>query len=199
MPLYDIWTDISKIHNQSAELVGYNTQKPEDLLQRIVKSSSNENSIVADVFGGSGTTAAVAEKLGRRWITSDLGKPACMIMRKRLIDQDARPFYFQAIGDYQLEAARSTLGRKFRVGELSQIVIGLYGALPLAHEDNPNRNLGKVPHSHTLVFVDSPQKLTGLQTLKKAVELRTSLWAAGKTWWCSAGILPRTSAKSSRP
>jgi adenine-specific DNA-methyltransferase len=174
VPLQDIWTDISKIHNQSAELVGYSTQKPEALLERILKSSSSENSIVADFFGGSGTTAAVAEKLGRRWITSDLGKPACMIMRKRLIDQNARPFFYQAIGDYQVEAARSTLGKKFRVGDLSQIVLGLYGALPLNADDNPNRNLGKIPQSRTLVFVDSPQKLTGLATLKKAQELRGS-------------------------
>ena len=128
-----------------------------------------------------------------------------MIMRKRLIDQNARPFLYQAIGDYQVEAARSTLGKKFRVGDLAQIVIGLYGALPLAPEDNPNRNLGfisdrinrmdriengtggkpisnpdnpvnpvKKPERKVLVYVDSPQKLTGLATLKKAQELRAS-------------------------
>jgi adenine-specific DNA-methyltransferase len=57
---------------------------------------------------------------------------------------------------------------------LSQIVLGLYGALPLDADDNPNRNLGKIPQSRTLVFVDSPQKLTGLATLKKAQELRGS-------------------------
>jgi adenine-specific DNA-methyltransferase len=144
------------------------------LLERIIKASSNEGALVADFFGGSGTTAAVAEKFGRRWITSDLGKPACMIMRKRLIDQNARPFFYQAIGDYQVEAARSTLGKKFRVGDLAQIVLGLYGALPLAPEDNPNRNLGKMPSARTLVLVDSPQKFTGLATLKRAQELRAS-------------------------
>lgn len=172
VPLQDVWTDIKVIHNQSSERVDYGTQKPESLLERIIKASSNEGSLVADIFGGSGTTAAVAEKLGRRWIVADLGKPACMIMRKRLIDQDAKPFLFQAIGDYQVEAARSTLGRKFRVGDLAHIVLGLYGALPLPAEDNPGRNLGKLPESRTLVFVDSPQKLTGLATLKKAQELR---------------------------
>jgi adenine-specific DNA-methyltransferase len=57
---------------------------------------------------------------------------------------------------------------------LSQIVLGLYGALPLAPEDNPNRNFGRLPNSRTLVMVDSPQKLTGLATLKKAQELRSS-------------------------
>ncbi|MCX6896394.1 MAG: site-specific DNA-methyltransferase, partial [Verrucomicrobia bacterium] len=172
--LQSIWTDFSAISSNAKQSVDYDTQKPEKLLERFIKTSSNENSLVADFFGGSGTTAAVAERLGRRWITSDLGKPACMIMRKRLIDQTARPFLYQAIGDYQVEAARSTLGKKFRVGDLAQIVLGLYGALPLDAEDNPNRNLGKIPQGRTLVFVDSPQKLTGLTTLKKAQELRGS-------------------------
>ncbi len=173
--VHTLWQDIKPLNSQAKERIEYNTQKPEALLERIIKASSNGGSIVADVFGGSGTTAAVAEKLGRRWIVSDLGKPACMIMRKRLIDQGAEPFVFQAIGDYQVEAARSTLGRKFRIGELAQIVLGLYGALPLNRDDNPNRNLGKLPQSRTLVFVDSPQKLTGLPTLTKARELRASL------------------------
>lgn len=170
----DFWDDIKVINSMGKESLDYQTQKPEALLERIMKASSRPASIVADIFGGSGTTAAVAEKLGRRWIISDMGKPSCMIMRKRLIDQNARPFLFQAIGDYQVEAARSTLGRKFRVGELAQIVLGLYGALPLDKDDNPNRNLGKLPQSRTLVFVDSPQKLTGLPTLNKARELRAS-------------------------
>lgn len=73
VPVQDIWSDISKIHNQSSELVGYATQKPEALLERIIRASSDENSIVADLFCGSGTTLAVAEKLGRRWIGADLG------------------------------------------------------------------------------------------------------------------------------
>ena len=174
LPVQSIWDAFPKIHHLAHERVDYPTQKPEALLDRIIKASSNEGALVADFFGGSGTTAAVAERLGRRWITSDLGKPACMIMRKRLIDQSARPFFYQAIGDYQVEAARSTLGKKFRVGDLAQIVLGLYGALPLDAEDNPNRNLGKIPQGRTLVFVDSPQKLTGLTTLKKAQELRCS-------------------------
>jgi DNA modification methylase len=85
VPIQDIWTDISKIHNQSSELTGYSTQKPEDLLKRILKASSNEGDLVADFFCGSGTTAAVAEKLGRKWITSDLGKFAIHTTRKRMI------------------------------------------------------------------------------------------------------------------
>ncbi|MDY7539801.1 DNA methyltransferase [Undibacterium sp. 5I1] len=175
--LNDWWTDISPLKSGFNEALDYSTQKPEALLERIIHSSSNRNDIVYDCFGGSGTTAAVAEKLGRRWITSDLGKPACMIMRKRLIDQNARPFLYQAIGDYQVEAAKASLGRGFRIGDLSQIVLSLYGALPLSPEDNPNRNLGKIiaGGSKTLVLADSPNKLTGAATLKKAIAQRDSL------------------------
>ena len=165
-----IWTDIKQL--PPTEKVSYDTQKPEELLQRLIKSSCQPNGLVADFFGGSGTTAAVAERLG---ITSDLGKPSCMVMRKRLIDQNAGPFLYQAIGDYQVESAKTTLGRKFKVGDLSQIVLQLYGALPLAAEDNPNRNLGRIPEGKTLVLVDSPAKMTGLATLKKALALRDTL------------------------
>ena len=180
-PLGNIWTDIGYLSAGDSERVDYGTQKPEKLLNRIIQASCPENGLIADFFGGSGTTAAVAEKLGRRWITSDLGKPACMVMRKRLIDQNARPFLYQAIGDYQVEAAKSTLGRKFRIGDLSTIVLKLFGALPLPPEDNPNRNLGYLPSSQsntankTLVLADSPNKLTGAATLKKAIAQRDTL------------------------
>jgi len=172
-----IWSDVSRVGNTSSERIGYSTQKPEILIERIIKASSPENGLVADFNGGSGTTAAVAERLGRRWITTDLGKPACMIMRKRLIDQGAKPFLYQAIGDYQVEAAKSSLGRNFRVGDLSGIVLSLYGALPLQPEDNPLRNLGAVVFGgkKTLVLVDSPNKLTGDATLRKAIAQRDNL------------------------
>lgn len=180
-PLADVWDadvwNISIINPAAKERVDYATQKPEQLLQRIIEHSCSGSGIVADFFGGSGTTAAVAEKLGRRWITTDLGKPACMIMRKRLIDQNARPFLYQAIGDYQVEAAKVTLGRDFRIGDLAQIVLSLYGALPLPVEENPTRNLGQVSGggSKVLVLADSPNKLTGAATLKKAIAQRDNL------------------------
>ncbi len=159
----------------SKEATGYDTQKPERLLKRIIAQNTNEGAVVADFFSGSGTTAAVAEKMGRKWIATDLGKPACMITRKRLIDQDAKPFLYQHVGDYQVEMARSTLGRKFRMGDLSEIVLGLFGALPLPAEENPNRNMGRVHGTKTLVLADSPNKLTGLATLKRAIEIRDNL------------------------
>ena len=178
MPASDLWADVQPLRSwHRDEDVSYNTQKPEALLDRIIRASSSDNGLIADFNGGSGTTAAVAEKLGRRWITTDLGKPACMIMRKRLIDQGAKPFLYQAIGDYQMEAAKNELGRKFRVGDLSAIVLSLYGALPLPAEENPLRNLGAVVFAgkKTLVLVDSPNKLTGDATLRKAIAQRDNL------------------------
>ena len=178
----DVW-HIDKLNNSSNESVGYSTQKTEELLARILTASAPKNGLVADFCGGSGTTAAVAEKLGRRWITTDLGKPACMIMRKRLIDLEAKPFLYQAIGDYQVEAAKATLGRDFRICDLSHIVLSLYGALPLPADVNPQRNLGQIAGvefggkrgSKTLVLADSPNKLTGMATLKKAIAQRDNL------------------------
>ncbi|MGN0285832.1 MAG: site-specific DNA-methyltransferase, partial [Segatella copri] len=96
----DTWY-IATINAMSKEKLNYATQKPEALLERIIKASSNEGDLVCDFFGGSGTTAAVAEKLGRRWITCDIGKPASLVMRKRFIDQEVNPFLYQSIGDYQ--------------------------------------------------------------------------------------------------
>jgi DNA modification methylase len=81
----DWWKDIFRLQGNSLEKVDYPTQKPEALLERIIKASSNEGDLVADFFCGSGTTAAVAEKLGRKWIVSDLGKFGIHTTRKRMI------------------------------------------------------------------------------------------------------------------
>ena len=85
-PIQDVWTDINVIAGQANEQTGYATQKPEALLERIIRSSSHEDDLVADFFCGSGTTGAVAEKLGRRWIMCDLGRFAIHTSRKRLIE-----------------------------------------------------------------------------------------------------------------
>jgi len=81
----NLWVDIKLLKGKNAEILNYPTQKPEALLERIIQASSNEGDLVADFFCGSGTTAAVAEKLGRKWIVSDLGKFAVHTTRKRLI------------------------------------------------------------------------------------------------------------------
>jgi DNA modification methylase len=82
----NLWTDVIPVNSQATEDTGYNTQKPEALLERVIKASSNEGDLVADFFCGSGTTGAVAERLGRRWIMSDLGRFAIHTSRKRLIE-----------------------------------------------------------------------------------------------------------------
>ena len=168
----NLWIDIGNMNRNQDEDVGYTTQKPEDLLNRLLSASSNSESIVADFFAGSGTTGAVAEKLGRKWIMSDLGKPANMIMRKRLIDQDAKPFLYQSIGDYQKEQFEQSEYRT--IGDLAHVVINLYGALPFPHQEGVPNNLGYIKQSKTLIYVDSPTKMTGYATLKKAQELRNS-------------------------
>lgn len=154
--------------------VGYPTEKPQPLLERIIKASTNEGDLVCDFFGGSGTTAAVAERLGRRWITCDIGKPASLVMRKRFIDQEVKPFLYQSIGDYQKEAFRNNKRYK-HVGDLSQVVLGLYGALPFTPEQTNDRNFGYIKGTRTLVMVDSPNRLTTAATIRKAVEAKASL------------------------
>ena len=82
--MQSIWSDIKAVNSQAAERIEYPTQKPEQLCERIIRASSNPDDIVLDCFGGSGTTAAVAEKLGRRWIAMDCGKLAIYTTQKRL-------------------------------------------------------------------------------------------------------------------
>lgn len=96
-----IWSDILGFGTRTAaaEQSGYPTQKPEALLERIIKASSREGDLVLDCFCGSGTTAVVAAKLGRRWIAADLGRLAVQTTRKRLLSIDGvRPFVVQNLG-----------------------------------------------------------------------------------------------------
>jgi DNA modification methylase len=106
----DFWDDINIINSMGKESLGYATQKPEALLERIIRASSNEHDLIADFFCGSGTTAAVAEKLGRKWIATDLGKFAIHTTRKRMIEaqrglkqegKDYRAFEILNLGKYE--------------------------------------------------------------------------------------------------
>jgi hypothetical protein len=106
----DFWDDVDVINSMADEYQGYNTQKPEALLERIIRASSNEDDLVMDIFTGSGTTLAVAEKLGRKWIGADLGKFAIHTTRKRLIGvqrqlkaegRDYRAFEILNLGKYE--------------------------------------------------------------------------------------------------
>ena len=100
--IQDVWTDISPLASQSIERAGYDTQKPESLLERIVTASSEPGDLVADLFCGSGTTPVVAERMGRRWIACDLGRFAIHTTRKRLLNMpDCRPFDIKNLGAYE--------------------------------------------------------------------------------------------------
>jgi site-specific DNA-methyltransferase (adenine-specific)/adenine-specific DNA-methyltransferase len=120
VPVQDLWTDLGKVEAISAENLDYPTQKPEALLERILKASSNEGDLVADFFVGSGTTAAVAEKLGRKWIATDLGKFGIHTTRKRLIgvqrelkvaEKPFRAFEVLNLGRYERQAYLNVGGR----------------------------------------------------------------------------------------
>lgn len=110
VPPDNVWIDIDAVNSQALQDTGYATQKPEALLRRLIETSSNQGDIVMDLFMGSGTTMAVAEKLGRKWIGSDLGKFSIHTTRKRMISvqrqlkdegKDYRAFEILNLGKYQ--------------------------------------------------------------------------------------------------
>jgi DNA modification methylase len=110
VPAKDVWTDVKSLQN--TENTGYPTQKPIKLLNRIIESSTNENDLVADFFVGSGTTAAVAEKLNRKWLASDIGRFSINSTRKRMIEvqrekkeneENFRSFEIYSIGSYSIK------------------------------------------------------------------------------------------------
>ncbi|MCP9234743.1 site-specific DNA-methyltransferase [Lewinella sp. JB7] len=121
-----MWDDLNRISPTSSERLGYPTQKPEALLHRIIETSSNEGDLVADFFCGSGTTAAVAEKLNRKWITTDLGRFAIHTTRKRLIGvqrelkekgQDFRAFELLNLGKYERQFFLEELNEEQSAGK----------------------------------------------------------------------------------
>jgi adenine-specific DNA-methyltransferase len=133
-PLGDVWR-IPFINNMSDERVGYPTQKPEVLLDRIIQACSKPSDLVLDCFCGSGTTAAVAEKLGRRWITCDLGRFAIHTARKRFLAIDnVKPFVVQNLGKYERQQWQQAefgdnavaLTQAYR-----EFILSLYGARPI--------------------------------------------------------------------
>ncbi len=118
-PMRDVW-EVNHVLGANPENVGYPTQKPEALIERMVRANTNEGDLVADFFGGSGTTAAVAEKLGRKWISTDLGKFGIHTTRKRLIQvqrelkaagKPFRAFEVLNLGRYERQAYLNVSGR----------------------------------------------------------------------------------------
>lgn len=135
-PLQDVWEDVSPVNSQAQDRLGYPTQKPEALLKRIIEASSKEGDLVLDAFCGSGTTAAVAEKLGRRWITCDLGRFAIHTTRKRLLAvPNVKPFVVQNLGKYERQAwqaAEFGESAEAQTAAYRRFILDLYRAQPVA-------------------------------------------------------------------
>ncbi|MEX1245275.1 MAG: DNA methyltransferase, partial [Thermoanaerobaculia bacterium] len=139
----DVWNDVMSFQQipTSQERLGYDTQKPEALLERIIKASSNPGDLVADFFCGSGTTLAVAERLGRRWIGSDLGRWAIHVARKRLLGiEKCKPFEVLNLGKYERQYWQGvTFGEpkgksvtEQALYEYLAFILRLYGGQPVA-------------------------------------------------------------------
>ena len=136
----DVWDDIpDMMHSPMVERLDYPTQKPERLLHRVVESYSNEGDLVADFFCGSGTTMAVAEKSGRRWIGCDLGRWGVHTTRKRLLGiENCKPFEVLNLGKYERQywqgtsfAGTSATITETALYEYLAFILKLYGARPL--------------------------------------------------------------------
>ncbi|MEO5357064.1 MAG: site-specific DNA-methyltransferase [Nitrospirae bacterium YQR-1] len=165
-PVSDFWDDIGQVASQANERIGYPTQKPEALLERIIKASSNEDNIVADFFCGSGTTAAVAEKLGRKWIVTDLGKFAIHTTRKRMIG---------------VQRQLKTEGKNYRAFEL--LNLGKYerqhyiGVNPNLRDREKQKQIDEKAQAFVALILRAycAEKLEGFQTFhgKKAGRLVT--------------------------
>ena len=137
----DMWTDIFDVNSVAEERTGYATQKPEALLSRVLGASSRSGVLVADFFCGSGTTLAVAEKLGRRWIGCDLGRWGIHVSRKRLLGiENCKPFEVLNLGKYERQYWQGVSfgGAKDRplieqaLYEYFAFILKLYGAQPVA-------------------------------------------------------------------
>jgi len=150
--LNDVWSDLQFLRGNHPEREAYPTQKPEALVSRIIKASSNEGGLVADFFCGSGTTLAVAEKLGRRWIGCDLGRWSVHVTRKRLLGiEDCKPFEILNLGKYERQYWQGVTfaGKKDKpvtertLFEYLSFILKLYDAQPVAGMTHLHGKKGK--------------------------------------------------------
>ena len=165
----DVW-QIPYIVSTATERVGFATQKPEALLERIIKASSNEGDLVADFFCGSGTTGTVAEKLDRRWIMADLSRYAMHVSRKRLLGIDqCKPFVVQNLGKYERQYWQGITFKKrsneqIPIYEYIQFVLKLYNAEPLSGMMHIHGKKGR-----RLVHVGAVDAPVTLSEIKEAI------------------------------
>lgn len=196
VPAQDLWTDIKKLEASSLERIGYDTQKPESLLERIIKASSPEDGIVLDCFVGSGTTAAVAERLSRRWIAADLGRFAIHTTRKRLLSiPRVKPFAVQNLGKYERQAwqtaefqtsGEESLAKQHeRETAYRNFILDLYNATPVSgHVWLHGVKSSRMVH---VGAVDAPVTLSDIRSIAR--EVWKSSKANGESRKAAADVL----------
>jgi site-specific DNA-methyltransferase (adenine-specific) len=145
----DTWTDVQYLHSQARERIGYPTQKPEELLERILNVSTKPDDIVADFFCGGGTTAAVAQRLGHRWIACDQSRVAVAITADRLTRQvEEQTGKLFAVPDFTVEHWGVYEARRLADAPREQFrafVISAFGAVPEEREDGIHGYKGAIP------------------------------------------------------
>lgn len=152
--LQDVWTDIRPMHNLSAERLGFPTQKPETLLERIIKASSNENDLIMDPFCGCGTTITVAQRLKRKWIGIDITHLAISLMRHRLKDSFGQEVEYEVIGEPIDLRGAGELAKQDPY-QFEWWALGLVGARPAESEKKKGKDKGIDGY---IYFHDEPQK-----------------------------------------
>jgi SAM-dependent methyltransferase len=149
--LLTLWTDIPAVNSQAAERLGYPTQKPEALLERIVNASSNEGDVVLDSFCGCGTAVAVAQRLGRRWIGIDITHLAIGLIKHRLKDAFGARIKYEVIGEPTSLPDAETLAREDPY-QFQWWALGLVGARPVEQKKGADKGIdGKI------YFQDEPK------------------------------------------
>jgi len=139
-PIGDVWTDIAEINSQAKERLGYPTQKPEALLERIIQASSNEGDLVLDPFCGCGTTIAAAQKLNRRWIGIDITYLAISLMKNRLSDMFGSQVNYEVIGEPVEIHDAKTLAEQ-DPWQFQWWALGLVGARPVEQKMGADKGI----------------------------------------------------------
>ena len=140
VPLQDVWTDVRPLHNLAAERLGYPTQKPEILLDRIILSSAGEGEVVLDPFCGCGTTIAAAQKISRRWIGIDITHLAISLIRHRMQDSFGKDCQFDVIGEPTSLQDATALAAQDPY-QFQWWALGLAGARPIEQKKGADRGI----------------------------------------------------------
>ena len=180
LTVQQLWTDIPAINSQAQERLGYPTQKPEALLERILKASTNEGDVVLDPFCGCGTTIQVAQRLNRRWIGIDITHLAIGLIKKRLSDafgEEIRKTY-EVIGEPKDVAGAAALAEQDKY-QFQWWALGLVGARPAEQKKGADRGIDGRLYFHDNTKGDSKQILFSVKaggvTVSQIRDLRGTL------------------------